>query len=207
MNNFIKIGCLKSVKMIKIYFDIEKKSVKEAEEGHLRWGIEGGIGIKVNDLILTKPTKYHGEFRGNYILHNYWNFITAISEMLEGCDAVYEMIDEPIKIYFKPKGNLVTVGLSGEGIDKPLVSIHHLPNGIRINKDDYATYPKNGVELPLDELIPEIIKKADELINKIISINPKLSQSAEIKEFRDLVKKAQIMWNKYKNEQINKDRE
>lgn len=171
---------------VKVLFKIE-----EIEKGQDyfkdTWHFRGGLAIKTNNLFLTKRIDAtSGDFKGDYVFSNMLDWINAIPKLLNGETILCKLIDYNNAFLFTPEK------------DSVYFAYRTLGTGQLVEHEN-RRYPGEGkgIQLPLGDLIVEIISTGKYLLKKIIEINPNLDKSTEVVEYKKAIEKAEKAYLEY----------
>ncbi len=138
-----------------------------------------GIYISLNNINLEERDQ---GCISEYVWFFYLYLFRAVQELIKGNEYEYSFDDGPFTLTYKPVNrNYVLITFDW------MEDSHYFPK-----LDDKRDHLKD-VSVPFDECIDELYNAANEYIETLLNINPRLSESDELKqliEARDKAKKA-----------------
>ncbi|WP_094227742.1 hypothetical protein [Methanolobus psychrotolerans] len=139
-----------------------------------------GINVKVDEVCLTGT--HEGMFPiDDYIYINLMKMLSSIDGVLKNKRAIIRYQSVPFDLILEMSGkNVVNVGFYDF-------------NGKSYNPN----IPDEGLPVSLDALVVEFIRVAKEFLNRVLSMNPKLTDTDEVKEFRIAIEKAEKSYQEF----------
>jgi len=155
---------------------------KDFEEQILKGRINAltGIDVKVDEVCLTGT--HEGMFPiDDYMYFNLIKMLSSIDGILKNKRSIIRYSNVPFDFILEMSGkNVVNVGFYDF-------------NGKSYNPN----IPDEGLPVSLDALVVEFIRVAKEFLNRALSMNPKLTDTDEVKELRIAIEKAEKSYQEF----------
>lgn len=157
---------------IKIQFNIENLNTGQFENA---WGLEGGLLIEKNSMILTKRVDdlYDNGYRGDYIFFNLLDWLTSSAKLLSGKVCECQLIDGLETFIFKPVDGLTYFKYLIKGIGQL----------IEMENRRYPNF-KDGTPIITKELVSEIIKVSEKFLKLV---EPRIKDKSDIEIFKEAI--------------------
>lgn len=157
---------------IRIKFNIENLNTGQFENA---WGIEGGLLIEKNGIILTKRVDdpYDNGYRGDYIFYNLFDWLTSLPKLISGKACECQLIDSVETFIFKPKDELTCFKYFIEGM------------GQLVERENYR-YPnhEDGTPMKTNELVLEIVEVSEKFLGLLES---KIKDKSDMEDFKQAI--------------------